>query len=598
MPSSPPIAELATLACAPCRRQKRRCDKVQPSCSLCTRIGRNCDYSALTSNGDKEGEGRTRDGTEGLVRVEDLEGLREQIRALESLVKSRDVIVSETTNGDVHMGGERMALIDDTSAAYTNGSNDTTLTPLTGSSTLQSSAHSWSPSAQAYTASPFPSLFFLDSFMFTYERFTIAPPHITLPQSTLQALGSSAQLREMIEHYFRTIHLHFPIVSHIRLYQHIANPLHEPGADMALLFLAMKLAMLPVAEGYSARNERLYGEVKGLHAFVESQNGFSVQLLQSALLIALYEIGHGIYPAAYMTVGHCARLGHAMGLHTRDAPEMLARPATWTEQEERRRVWWSVIILDRFINIGHSGKPFATGEPDVNTHVPGNDAGWDKGRMFVAAPLALSASLTTVASPFARTCQASHLLGKVLRHLGDKGMSLEHRFDEALQLSRTLNSLEHALRSEAIKEDMTQYEQPPLCTALSITYSAMLTLFDAYSCTDRAVPNAPETQLQMQQESIEGMFRVSDLAMQLARNLRDHLNSTDVSVCSPLAVDSLYQTAATYAWYMRESSDANTAHLLAELKEILRLVNRRWRVAGEYLTFVEATEFQNAGAIR
>ncbi|KAK6431123.1 hypothetical protein LTR95_012718 [Oleoguttula sp. CCFEE 5521] len=598
MPLSQPSAELAPLACAPCRRQKRRCDKALPSCSLCTRIGRSCDYSALTSNGEKEADGRTRDGTEGLVRIEDLEGLREQVRALESLVKSRDVIVSETINRDVQMGGEGMALNDDTYGPHTNGSNDTTLTPLTGSSSLQSSAHAWSPSARAHTASPFPSLFFLDSFMFTYERFTIAPPHITLPQSALQALGSSAQLREMIEHYFRTIHLHLPIVSHIRLYQHIANPLHEPGADMALLFLAMKLVVLNVSEGLAARDAGLYGEVKALHAFVESQNGFSIQLLQSALLIALYEIGHAIYPAAYLTVGHCARLGYAMGLHTRDAPEMLARSATWTEQEERRRVWWAIVIVDRFVNIGHSGKPFATAEPDVNTHVPGNDAGWDKGQMFVAAPLALSASLTTVASPFARTCQAGHLLGKVLKHLGDKSISLDYRFDEALQLSRTLSALEDALRNEASKEDLAQYEQPPLCTALSITYSAMLTLFDAYSCTERAVPGAPETQLKMQQQSIEGMFRVSDLAMQLARKLRDHLTSTDVAVCSPLVVDSLYQTAATYAWYMRESSDASTASLLAEVKEILRLVNRRWRVAGEYLNFVEATEFQTAGAIR
>lgn len=118
----------------------------------------------------------------------------------------------------------------------------------------------------------------------------------------------------MIEQYFATVHNYFPIISKIRLYQHLANPFHEPGADIALLFLAMKLICSEIPDGMIPQTQ-LYQDVKSFYSYVESQNGFSIQLIQTLCLIALYEIGHCIYPAAYLSVGNSARLGHAMGLH-------------------------------------------------------------------------------------------------------------------------------------------------------------------------------------------------------------------------------------------------------------------------------------------
>ena len=50
---------------------------------------------------------------------------------------------------------------------------------------------------------------------------------------------------------------------------------------------------------------------------LESRGLISTVLLQAVLLISLYEAAHGIYPAAFLSVGHCAQLGHAMGLHDR-----------------------------------------------------------------------------------------------------------------------------------------------------------------------------------------------------------------------------------------------------------------------------------------
>ena len=76
----------------------------------------------------------------------------------------------------------------------------------------------------------------------------------------------------------------------------------------------------------------------------------SLQLLRSAIIIAICEIGHGIYPAGYLSVGHAARLGFMIGLHDREkAPQLFKEAETWSQCEEERRTWWAVIILDRYV---------------------------------------------------------------------------------------------------------------------------------------------------------------------------------------------------------------------------------------------------------
>jgi hypothetical protein len=498
---------------------------------------------------------------------EEFSALRQEVAELKNLLRG-SAVANSLGNGS-------------TSNGHSNGSSNGSLAASSPNALISTPGQAQPPWPGP---SSFPSLFFLDSNAFVYERFQIQPPYVRVPPGALTALGNSTDLRQMIEHYFNTVHSYFPIVSKIRLYQHLSNPLHEPGSDIALLFLAMKLAASEVPEGMLPQTQ-LYQDVKSFYNYVEAQNGFSIQMKQALLLISLYELGHAIYPAAYLSIGHAARLGNAMGLHDRDAPQMLQRRTTWTEQEERRRVWWAVIILDRFVNIGHRNKPFATSDPSLDTHLPTDDASWDRGQMLVAAPLALSASQTIRAAPFARTCQASHLLGKVIRHLNDPNLPPDYKFEEGLQLDRTIRALAGVLPGEAEEDD--PLTRPTLCTSMAICYSALLTLYDAYSCTEKAIPNGPETQLQMQEASIGGLSDVSATVFNLGRRVRNFIERAGLSRLSPLVIDSLYQGAANYAWYVRESSDPTCAERLAELKDLLSLCDRRWKVAGSYHFLVD-----------
>ncbi|USW53994.1 hypothetical protein Slin15195_G073130 [Septoria linicola] len=543
---------LAPQACISCRKQKRKCDKALPGCGLCLRFGRTCDYSISDQPSAPS--------------AEDFAALQQKVADLEGLLTGSSS-GSNNSNGSDTVNG--------LSSFPSNKNSPTHVLQALSPPTDQS--RTWP------AVSTFPSLFFLDSDVFDYERFQINSPFVKVPPGALSVLGNSAQLRTMIEQYFITVHTYFPIVSKIRLYQHLANPAHAPGADIALLFLAMKLIISELPDGMPPQTQ-LYADVKSFFSYVESQNGFSIQMMQALLLISLYELGHAIYPACYLSIGHAARLGHAMGLHQRDAPQMLPRSHTWTEQEEKRRVWWAVILLDRFSSIGHRGTPFATSDPSLDTHLPTDDSHWDRGQMLVAAPLALSATHTVHAGPFARTCQAAHLLGSILRHVNDKAMPAEYRSEEALQLHRTMRALATALPDEAGGDDIPH--GPSLCSAMAICYSGLLTLYDAYSCTDRGKNETTETQLQMQKESIDGLREVTAQALQLARRVLAFVEQSGIGKLSPLVIDSLYQAAANYAWYVRESSDAECREHLRQIKEIMLLIDKRWRVAGQYLSTV------------
>jgi hypothetical protein len=120
---------------------------------------------------------------------------------------------------------------------------------------------------------------------------------------------------------------YFKIVSKLRLYRELTAPQSCRKPDTALLLITMQLHTRSL-DSSDPPNRELYGLAKACCSHVERSNILSVRLLQATLLITLYEIANAIYPAAYLSVGHCARLGHAIGIHDfKRAPQMLHTPS-------------------------------------------------------------------------------------------------------------------------------------------------------------------------------------------------------------------------------------------------------------------------------
>ncbi|KAI9868189.1 MAG: hypothetical protein M1813_006934 [Trichoglossum hirsutum] len=452
------------------------------------------------------------------------------------------------------------------------------------------------------TSNPYAPLLFLDSDAYDFGRFAIPKPRVLAPPETMDALGDITEVQMMVETYFLTAHTWMPIISKKRLYQQLMKPLIEQNADFALLYLCMKLIIQRPPEPPTTVQTPLYAIAKRLYFMVETSGVYSVALLQAGILISLYELGHAIYPAAYLSIGQCARLGHALGIHGNDVPQMLPKVGTWTEQEERRRVWWAVIILERYVNLGSKGHPLATEDASRETCLPANDSMWDNGVSFITPggtsrahrlpqdmatnePLLVSSSANAQAGNFARLAQASHLLGRVIRHTNDLPTDVEFRLEEARQIDRTIRALYKLLPGKGSDDSIGS------CTPLAVCFSAIMTLYDPYTC--QSAGQTPE-QLSHTAEAVQGLKGVSEEVVRLAH---DKLAAIELGLdqTSPLILDCMYQALANYAWLVRETGKAEFVEKARILRRLFEVAGKRWRVAVEYVKILEATEVELAG---
>lgn len=81
---------------------------------------------------------------------------------------------------------------------------------------------------------------------------------------------------------------------------------------------------------------------------LEATGNVTLNAIQSRLLLVLYEVGHVIYPAASISIGSCSRLARNAGL-SRDFWHSQEVTVTTADAEERKRTWWAVHNLDRYV---------------------------------------------------------------------------------------------------------------------------------------------------------------------------------------------------------------------------------------------------------
>jgi hypothetical protein len=190
----------------------------------------------------------------------------------------------------------------------------------------------------------FPTVFFLDFDVFQNSQMEI--PKISLSVSPFEQdiVRDPANFRGVASQYFNTIHLWMPIISKKRFYEHLLNPLLQPRTDVAMLCLCMRLITWLPSDSEKSPETTIYLTAKRCFTEAETAGILTIQGLQAGLLISLYEVGHAMYPSAYISIGSCARYGFALGINWK----AVAPSYTWIELEERRRVWWAVVILERF----------------------------------------------------------------------------------------------------------------------------------------------------------------------------------------------------------------------------------------------------------
>jgi hypothetical protein len=199
----------------------------------------------------------------------------------------------------------------------------------------------------------------------------------------------------------------------------------------------------------------------------------------------------------------------------------------------------------------------------------------------VIPSLAVSASTAQGAPPFARTCQAAHLLSRVLAHINEKHAEMRIFYEAGIQLHGVLKFFCAALSEEMETGDTNQFIS--LTTAAGMCYSARLTLYDCHSCAEADDPSGvgiPE-QLKMQEIALAGLKELGLIVVKFASKLMNLMQTRGILTVSPLVADCLYQTAKQHLWYIRETGKTEMLSQVQPLTGALTGLGQTWSVASE-----------------
>ncbi|KAJ5923880.1 hypothetical protein N7466_008067 [Penicillium verhagenii] len=505
----------APRACASCKRNKRGCDKGLPKCSLCVRTNRDCDYSDNSQFSQRD----------------ELEDLRSRIQELE----------------------QRLTPF--------------TLTPAASISDLFNPDNpAQLPLHQNLSA----VVSYIDSSTGSTCNIPSPSSHVPAPDDVSTLLGGS-DIEDIKFRYFSSVHTWMPIVSKIRL-ERITKC--APGllkADTLFLILCMKLVCTyDQSEGSSG----LYNVAKRLGQELELKGLITVRTIQAGLLLCVYEVGHAIYPAAFLNISCCARQGVALGLHNKSAPQLAGAPRSWVDWEERQRVWWMIVILDRYIAIGSDLRPLCTEDPNKDTLIPASDSAWDSGEMMCPERVLLSSNSDTPVSAFARLAQASNLLGRVVKHCNDTSMEPEYSLDSFERLTQTIIALLQLLTTN---EEFSS--RNPLSPAAALSNHHACDLHSEVQGLDIGLVSRLRENMQ---RSLQMLKDISNQVIMFVQDARESLTPQTMDLVSPLVLNCIYGSTSNHSWMVLESGASQYAIGKAVCEDMLQHLGTRWRAASKF----------------
>jgi hypothetical protein len=168
----------------------------------------------------------------------------------------------------------------------------------------------------------------------------------------LQIVGSPDNMRQVANSYFASISRRIPILSTKGFLERLpSTSFNSCDADFAALCLCVCLILeVPPPEDVSMQSS-MYVKAKGIIGLLEATSYHSLEAVQSRILVAFYEMGHGLHPAAAASIGACGKIARSIGLHndlTYPSPEETAAAIL---VEEKRRTLWALHNLDRYVCI-------------------------------------------------------------------------------------------------------------------------------------------------------------------------------------------------------------------------------------------------------
>jgi hypothetical protein len=152
--------------------------------------------------------------------------------------------------------------------------------------------------------------------------------------------------------YCRAIQPWFPVVFISRLRSRVPLKWDKAPLDVALLCLTVKLFTTPPPSSPEDDNDP--SEFKSLYLFIKSSiastEGLGINsslVVQLRILVTLFEVAHGFYPAAYISIGAVVRAADALEIYTAVDSSLSDSSDDRAKREEIVLTWCGILILDR-----------------------------------------------------------------------------------------------------------------------------------------------------------------------------------------------------------------------------------------------------------
>ncbi|KAL9573417.1 hypothetical protein ACKAV7_001961 [Fusarium commune] len=367
-----PEAELPS--CSGCRKRKLKCSRQRPACSNCERLGAPCVYENR----------RTKPGLKGGA----VESLNQRLEKIEKALFGSD-------QEEVTQDSERTKR--DLSGGRANNSSSTPLEAVlsTLAGELQKLNQNIEPTRKRqYEYDPYRKV---SELFKRRRRDAVEEQHQSsnrdvTQQQTRQASSCSVDiiqghLNKLIEAHFDNIQPWIPMIIMRGFHDRVQKDTEQ---RMAIVLEAMMIASLRYVEinGNPLDNILINSETSRLRKSVmmNAMEGLKTENLQALIMIAFTEIGNGNLEKAWPVIGSLTRTVEYMGLSVESEvyqrkrgllsdSSSLPEPRDWLEEEERRRIFWNVFILDRISSIIKGWSP-GINSADVCRRLPICGGSW------------------------------------------------------------------------------------------------------------------------------------------------------------------------------------------------------------------------------
>ncbi|PLB53964.1 hypothetical protein P170DRAFT_504829 [Aspergillus steynii IBT 23096] len=388
-----------------------------------------------------------------------------------------------------------------------------------------------------------------------------------LYRRVLQMIHETGQfIDDLTVRYFQGPHNYLPIVSRSRFQSNLITLGAVPSAGFSTLLLTICLTASSskgesTADGDTpafTKDRALYLATKSLLSRVQSSNPPCISLIQSRLLLALYDYTNRRPEEAFDAIAGCARMAYAARMHLNCRPMETHTDPDAQARAEAVNTWWGIVICERtfFCEVGFQEQPLITTIPNDAILPSGTgDQGQD------GSPLSY---LTTTAiypggnsSGFDRSVQAVWLLDKVIRSFEIPDL------DSKLVQLQTLDNNIQGFLTELMRQCYSQEITSEYCQSIAITIRTLLKLHSHVIEQLGHVPVSQDPTLQSRYQKSQAAL---DTIAQMVLDIIEIHHTPPPDIIPP---SFSYMTRAALA-YVREQKDWQTDSKLHSAEERMR----------------------------